>query len=61
MEASVVAIDEELDAGDQGSNASVRAATDRLLGDDVEPDLDLIEPRRVGRRVVDVEAWPRGE
>ena len=37
------------------------AATDRLLGDDVEPDLDLIEPGRVGRGEVDVIAGPSGE
>ncbi len=42
----------------QIANASERASPNRARGDDVEPDLDLIEPRRVRRRVVDVKARP---
>lgn len=56
MATTVVALDEEADVGDEISNASEGATADCLLRDDVEPDLDLVEPRRVSRREVDVEA-----
>jgi hypothetical protein len=37
-------LDEVVDAGDQILHASKAAATDRLLGDETEPSLDLIDP-----------------
>src|SRR5690242_4383369 len=40
------------------SNRSKRAATNRFTGNLTEPDLDLIEPRSVGGRVVKVKANP---
>ncbi len=50
-------LDERFDLLDQVPDASERASPNRALRDDVEPDLDLVEPRRVRRRVVDVKAW----
>jgi hypothetical protein len=55
MATAVVALNEALDLGDEVSDAPERAPTDGALGDDVEPDLDLIEPGGIGRGVVDVE------
>ena len=42
------------DAGHEFSHRSERAAPNGLLRDDVEPDLDLVEPGGVGRREVRV-------
>lgn len=36
---------------------AAEGAPDRALGDQPEPTLHLIEPRGIGRGVVDVEAW----
>ncbi len=52
----VVVIGEGFDFLGQISDASERASPNRALRDDVEPDLDLVEPRRVRWRVVDVKA-----
>jgi hypothetical protein len=49
-------LDEVVDSGDQVSDASEATSTDRLLGDESEPTLHLIEPGRVGGSVVDLEA-----
>jgi arabinofuranosyltransferase len=57
----VVVLHEGLDLLDEISDAAKRPTANRSLGDQVEPDLDLIEPRRIGGRVVDVEAGARGE
>ena len=46
-----------LELGDGGEGA----AADGLLGDDVEPDFDLVEPGGVGGGEVEVVAWPGGE
>ncbi len=54
--ATVIPIHEALDMSDEISDTAEGATSDGPLGDDVEPDLDLIEPRRVRRRVVDVKA-----
>ena len=45
---SIVVLDEAFDLFDQFFDAGERSAADRLLGDDAEPALDLIEPRGVG-------------
>ena len=45
----------------QFAHAAERAAPDRLLGDEREPALDLIEPAGVGGGVVDVVARMAGE
>src|SRR6266851_9095624 len=45
-----------VDFVDQVAYAAERIPPDRLLGDQSEPALHLIEPTRVGGRVVDVEA-----
>ena len=52
----VVVFGVAFDAPDQVRHALEGAATDGLLGDQSEPALDLIEPRGVGRRVVQVVA-----
>lgn len=41
---------------DEVVDASEGATTGCLLGDETEPALGLVQPRRIGRRVVDVEA-----
>ena len=46
-----------LELGDGGEGA----AADRLLRDDVEPDLDLVEPGGVGGGEVEMIAWPGGQ
>ena len=56
MTLAIVVLDERFDLLDQIADASERASPNRALRDDVEPDLDLIEPRRVRWRVVDVKA-----
>jgi hypothetical protein len=48
--------DERFDLLDQVTDASERASPNRTLRDDVEPDLDLIEPRRIRWREMDVKA-----
>src|SRR3954454_15338342 len=45
-----------LDLSFEISHRVKRAATNRLAGNLTEPDLDLIEPRRVGGRVVNMKA-----
>ena len=50
-------IDLALEVGDRVE----RAAADRLGRDQREPTLDLVEPRTVGRREMQVEPWPAGE
>ena len=45
-----------IDLVDQVLHAAERASPDRSLGDDVEPDLDLVQPGGVGRGVVHVVA-----
>jgi hypothetical protein len=59
--AAVVVAYEAVDLLDQVSDASEGSAPNRPPGDDVEPDLDLVEPGGVGRGVVDVEAGTCGE
>src|SRR5437867_3838753 len=53
--------DEALDVAHQVANAAERPAPNGSLGDEVEPDLDLIEPRSAGGGEVKVVARPRGE
>lgn len=50
---AVVVFNIGVDALDQNLDDSKVATTNRLLGDEPEPALDLIEPRRVSRRVMD--------
>ena len=57
--AVVVVVDEVLDLADELANALERAPTNGALGDDVEPDLHLVEPRGVGRGVMHMEARSR--
>ena len=52
---------ELVDAGDQIPDTAEAAATDGPLGDESEPSFDLIEPGRIGGRVMNVETWPGGE
>jgi len=47
-------LDKMIDLPDQVFHASECSPADRLLGDDVEPDFDLIEPRGVRRGEVDL-------
>ena len=42
----------------QLTDAAERPAPNGLLGDEAEPALDLIEPTRIGRGVVEVVARP---
>ncbi len=58
---SVVMFDEVVDFSHQFLDAGERAAADGLLGDEAEPALDLVQPRGVGRCVMDMVAWPFGE
>ena len=53
---AVVALDEAVDVLPQVPKTPESPASDRSLRDDVEANLDLIEPGPVGRRVVDVES-----
>ena len=45
-----------VDLSHQFAHAAKRAAPDRVLGDEPEPALHLVEPAGVGRRVMDVVA-----
>ena len=51
-------LDEVVDFGDEVFDASEAASADCLLGNEPEPTLDLVEPGRIGWRVMDVEAGP---
>lgn len=51
-------LDEVVHVGDEVFDASEATLADRLLGDEPEPTLDLVEPGRIGWGVVDVEAGP---
>lgn len=48
----IVVLNEVLDFSHQVFDTAESAATDGLLGDNVEPDFDLVKPRSVGLRVV---------
>ena len=52
----VVVGDIGIDLLDQVAHAAQRAAPDCVLGDECEPAFDLIEPTRIGGRVVNLEA-----
>ena len=52
----VIVLHEGVDFGHQVRDAAKGAPPDGALGDDAEPDLDLVEPGPIGRSVVDVEA-----
>src|SRR3990172_4123468 len=54
--ALVVALDVELDRGDQLGDVVVGAAADLLAGEDREPDLDHVHPRGAGGGEVEVHA-----
>jgi hypothetical protein len=53
-----VVLEEALDLLDEIPDAAERTSADRSLRDDVQPDLDLVEPGGVGRGV---EARTRSE
>ena len=57
----VVVLGEAVDFCDEVLDALEGAAADRLLGDESEPALNLIEPRGISWRVVDMEARPRSQ
>jgi len=59
--AAIVVADEVVDLRHQVAHVAERASSDRPLGDDAEPYLDLVEPRGVGGRVVDMEARADGQ
>lgn len=61
MTPAVEVLDEVLDLRDEIADALECAPMYRALRDGVEPDLHLVEPRRMGRGVVHVEAWQRGQ
>lgn len=52
----VVGFDEGLDFGDEILGGDEGAAPDLTLGNESEPAFYLIEPRRIGRREMQVEA-----
>src|SRR5690606_28198507 len=54
----VVALAVTLDASDQAGNAIQGTTPDGLLGNQAEPALDLIEPRRIGGDEVHVVTRP---
>jgi len=53
--------DEVFDLTTQVSDRSKGAAADRALRDEAEPALDLVQPGRIGRRVVQVKTRMTGE
>jgi len=55
---AVVVLDELVDSGNEFFDAPERSAPDGLLGDEAEPSLDLIEPRGVSGREVEMKARP---
>src|SRR5918994_3142495 len=57
----VVAIDEGVDRRAQLGDRGEAGALKRAAGEDREPDLDLVEPRRMGRRKVEVDVLVPGE
>jgi hypothetical protein len=57
----IVVADEGSDVGAQGIDASMDAASDLFIGQQSEEALDLIEPRRIGRRQMHMPARPLGE
>lgn len=54
-------MDEVIDLGSQLLDAPERASAHGLLGNDIEPDLDLVQPGGAGRRQMDVETRVRGQ
>jgi len=54
---SVVPVDIFLDLSNQLFDAPEGPTSNGLLGNDIEPDLDLIQPRDVGWGVVDVPSF----
>lgn len=57
----VVVMNEVVDSRHEIADAAERAAADGPPGDDVEPDLHLVEPGGVGRGVVHMEAGTGGK
>ena len=57
----VVGVDEQVDLALQVVHRAEGAAADRLVGDQSEPALELVEPGTVGRREVDMEPRPPGQ
>lgn len=57
----VVVVDVVLDFGHKLLDTSERSAPDSFLSDDIEPDLDLIQPGGIGRGVMDVPSFMRGK
>ena len=57
----VIVCDESVDLIRQFLDAAERATTNGALGDDVEPNLYLVEPRRVGGRKRDMVAGAGGK
>ncbi len=51
----VVSSDEGVDVGDEVLDAGEGRAVKRLLGEDREPDFDLVEPGGVGGRVMEMD------
>ena len=51
---TVISVDVFLDFGSKFFDALECSAPDRFLGDDIEPDLNLIQPGCVGGRVMNV-------
>src|SRR5271165_6558325 len=54
----VVVVDEGGDLTLEIGHRLKRAAADRLVGDQSEPAFDLVEPRAIGRREVQMKAGP---
>lgn len=56
---AIVMFNVGIDSLDQLSDVAEGATADRLLGDETEPAFDLIEPRGIGRSIVNVVARTR--
>src|SRR5258708_1434277 len=58
---AIVVLHELVDLGDELGHAGERPPADGALGDERKPALDLVEPRGVGRREVEVVARMPGQ
>lgn len=54
-------MDEAVDGIDEVANVAEGSATDGLLSNNAEPQLDLIEPGGIGRGIVNMVAGPFGQ
>lgn len=57
----VIVLDEGIDVGLEFINGLERCAVEGFAGEDREPDFDLVQPRRMGRRVVEMHILVTGQ